>query len=130
MRNYLWVTEFSSKEHFDKLDAFDDEYFVLLRNNKPVFIAFPNWILKEVDKEYDFKIEIVSWRDIIRSTLKVSEGSIVHIIRDNEHIYNVIPYWAEESNFIHREVLKLARRDAFNILWINWAEEDDRCGKD
>lgn len=118
MRNYIWVRQFIGYEHLNKLEFFDDEYFIILKNNKPEFIAFPNCIINDFFKEYDYKIKIQSFREFSSKTISIQDDEVIQLIKDNKHYYNVIKFKRSLDCFIHENVLKKAKEWAYDRLWI------------
>lgn len=116
MRNYIWISEFKKQEQVNKLEFFDDEYFVILKNNQPIFIAYPNLISKEVENKFQYEIDMCSARDITTASFKVLDKHILHILKNNSKYYNIIPFWREVSSFIDRTILEKVRAEHLSIL--------------
>lgn len=116
MRNYIWLSEFRSSEQIYNLESFDDEFFILLKNNQPVFIAFPEIINEEFNNKFNYKADIISARDLINKTIHISDWTVLHIIKDNKKYYNIIPYWRAEACFIEETLIKKIREEHLAIL--------------
>lgn len=116
MRNYVWISEFKSEEKLYNLEVFDDEYFVVLRNNTPIYIAFPNSISTEFNKKFLYKSDCISVRDFLKSWITIQENTVMHLLKDNSIYYNIIPFGREESNFIEDLLISKTRQEHLSIL--------------
>ena len=116
MRNYIWISEFKNSDQVYNLGAFDDEFFIILRNNQPIYIAFPTTIDNEFDARFNFEPSITSARNLIQKWISLEDGNILHVIKDNKKYYNIIPFWREESCFIEDVLLSKTREQHFSIL--------------
>lgn len=116
MRNYVWISEFKSEEKLYNLDVFDDEYFVILRNNTPIYIAFPNSISIEFNQRFPYKSDCISVRDFWKKGVDIESNTVMHLLKDNNVYYNLIAFWREESNFIEDLLITKTRKEHLSII--------------
>ena len=119
MRNYIWISEFKKQDFINKLEFFDDEYFVVLRNNQPAFILYPNMVSKDFESKFKYKINTCSARDLLWKNDFISPETVSHILKDNKHYYNKIPYWLEEGFFLQEKILEKVKKDLHKNIQIS-----------
>lgn len=95
-RNYRGISEFCSKDSLDSLEHFDDEYFVVLRRNRPVLAAFPSSMFGFFSEGKRFSVKEVSVTDLQRKNLpELSGEDVALLIRDNAPYYCIVAYSPE-----------------------------------
>lgn len=116
MRNYIWISDFKSEAKIYNLDVFDDEYFIILRNNNPKFIAFPNTVTNVFNNKFFYEADSISVRDFIKKWINIPEKTVMHLLKDNSLYYNIILYWREEANFIENYLIQKTRKEHLLII--------------
>lgn len=117
MINYRGITEIKSPKFINDLQYFDDEMFILLKRNRPFYIAFPSSLSREVENKFGIKSEIITATDLQRNTLNAEEeNKSLHLIKDNDLYYVFLPFNLEISSFVHDRLTTINADKMYNDL--------------
>ena len=108
MRNYRGISELSRKDFLDSLEFYDDEYFIILKRNRPIFVAFPSFVGSYLIREFWLSEKEITVTDLQRKNIPdMTDQSLLNIIRNNEVYYILVPYspeiataWAEHLSHV------------------------------
>jgi len=101
-----------------KLEYFDDEYFVILRKNHPVYLLYPNSVPITVLKFNIHSVQEIAMGDLFRMIPKIWDNEIIKILKNNEHYYNIINFSKEAEDLIDKYLLENRQKDLLNHIQI------------
>jgi len=101
MRNYRGITEFTKKETLASLEFFDDEYFIVMRKNRPFLAAFPVLWGNFLHESLNFEIEYITFTDLQRKNFpEFKSDTIYYIVKDSQPYYTLIQYSSDEVSAV------------------------------